>query len=126
MSEFCPNWPHGHEIIFRNYPPHKARILATDLPGVWPIAACSAESPDPAVTRFKKSGVSRDPDYTIRNAPAPKMSGVGWCNIWRDHNGTIRMGTAWATRELALSVGPNNGTRIAVARFDWLEGEGLS
>lgn len=87
MTDFDPNWPHGHmtrdgrraEVLPRrlNHPEYPVLAIVTDASGV--------EVPGKFTAAGKwMTGVSDDDD--LLNAPAPKRAWEGWAVMYRDGN----------------------------------------
>jgi len=116
---------YGWEIAHEGSTPHKARVIAWDIQGPWPIAAHSTEAEAPAVLRFKESGIGKD-DYTLRDAPAPKASGTDWIVRFAERGRPYAM--AFATHDEAkkwLSERSGIWQEVAIIRVPWTEGMGL-
>ncbi len=93
-DEFDPNWPHGHLLKWASGGAERVRILATDLPREYPIAACFMEGPEIGAIRcFKPDGSANGIPLRLINAPAPVKHAEAWVNVWRRADGSVWYGS---------------------------------
>jgi len=117
MTKFDPNKP----VQFR-HAPEKVRILATDLKSKYPIVIAVTDCwGEESVQRREVDGrvtANKETPYDLVNVPKKREV---WINLY-DTEGVF-FGCAYSTREQANAKA--NIDRIACARIEFTEGEGL-
>lgn len=128
-SGFDPAWKGGHVAVTESGVEKPARIIARDAKGPRPHVALILEGETEFAESFTTFGTS--PLHTLRNAPAPKASGVDWVVRWDDK---FEVRNSWVSaseegaRQFVASyfAGPTSAKNIAIIRVPWTEGEGLA
>lgn len=111
LSDFDPNWPHGH--VTRDG--RKARIVCTDAKGDNPIVALIDCGEHEYTIMVKTDGSYLFGDHSrLINAPPPKRE--WWVNVYRD-----RIATVHDTEDAARAW--HAGDRLACVHVT--EGDGL-
>lgn len=117
-TPFDPKWPHGHTTRDGR----KARILATDLKGDYPIVAAIADSDgDEWIVRSDATGRTLyGRANRLINAPAPKrkVRVRGWIKVFSDGSASGVFPADQMAGSLAFAC--------KLVEFEVEEGEGLN
>lgn len=104
-----------------------ARVICWDAKGPYPVRALIDHGEHEMSYAFTADG--RHDFYTLRDAPAPKASGVDWIVRWRSDDGYRRHASLHYTKEAATAHArfliSKGRSHVSVIEVPWTEGMGV-